>query len=163
MSTNQDLIDAVVNRLGLIPNIGQVHGRQRFNADWPTYLRHFSTTINGAKQLRGWMVTMADANPIEGSTDEAAFAETVRTYRLLVIGVMDLADEADTEGEFLDLAEAVMDDLDGRSTLDVAGVDVYGVGPCSMRVFQARQFGSVLCHYTEIVAPVQVRKSYAGD
>ena len=160
MATNQDVVAALKTVVDGVSNIGQVHAYQRFNADWSTYLNSFKATISGTPQIRGWIVTLEENNPIVGGLEPPArFGSVARRYNALVIGVQGLKDSSNSEDDFLNLGEAVMDALDAKKNLSVTGVVDYAVGPTTMRVFQIRQFGSVTCHYCEIVCPVDVQKA----
>ncbi len=157
MSNYSDIIAAVKARLETVTNVGVVHNHNRWNADWSTYLNQFKQTIGGTVQIRGWMVTKEESNPIVGDT--YSMGNVRRTYNLLIYGVMGLDDSANTEQTFLNLVEAVMDTLDNRIDLGLAAVVDYGVGPSTLRNYSIRQFGSVLCNYAEIHLSVEVEKA----
>lgn len=157
MATNQDIISAVKDVVAGVSNIGTTHAYERWNANWSDYLDQFKATISGTVQVRGWVVTLDGGNPVLG--EPYSFGNTLRTYNVQIFGILGLKDSSNTEQTFLNLAEAVMDALDAKKNLSVSGVVDYSVGPCTMRSYQIRQFGSVLCHYCEIILPVQVEKA----
>lgn len=159
MSTYSDIITAVKARVDTVTNIGSTHGYQRYNADWSAYLSQFRTTIGGVDQIRAWVVTMEDNNPIVGMMENSRYGAINRQYNVLIFGFLGLDDSANTEQTFLNLVEAVMDAVDGRIDLGVTGVTDYSVGPAALRTYQIRQLGSVLSHYCEISLPVIVEKS----
>jgi len=158
MSTYSDLVAAVEAKLDGVSNIGATHAYARWANDWSAYLGQFKQTIGGTVQIRGWVVTLDDTDPI--ASEPGGFSQTRRTYNLLIYGVLGVDDSANTEATFLDLCEAVLDALEGEIDFSIAGVIDYSVSPPRMRRYdKARAFGSVLCHYCEIGLSVQVTKS----
>ena len=154
MSTYSDIIAAIKARVDTVSNVGSTHAYNRWNADWSTYHNQFKVTIGGVSQIRGWVVTMDESNPIAG--EPYSLGSTKRTYNVLIYGILDLKDTSNTEDTFLSLVESVMNALDGRTDLGLSVVIDFDVGPCSLRRYDSRQFGSVLCHYCEIIIPVGV-------
>ena len=163
MSVYSDVISAVKARVDTVTNVGATNAYQRYNANWSDYLDQFKATIGGVVQIRGWIITMDGGQPIVGMVERSRYGAIRRTYNVLVIGIMGLSDSANTETTFLNLMEAVMDAMDGRTDLGLTAVEDYGVGPASLKVYDIRQFGSVLCHYCEIALAVETEKavSYA--
>lgn len=159
MSVYSDIVAAINTRVGTVTNIGSTHAYQRYVADWQNYLNLFRVTISGVEQIRAWVTTMDNPNPVVGGVSEARFGSINRQYNVLIFGFLGLDDSANTEQTFLNLVEAVMDAVDGRIDLSVAGVTDYSVGPASLRTYEIRQFGSVLCHYCEISVPVMTEKA----
>lgn len=157
MSVNAEILAAVKAKLEDIPNIGKVYARQRFAADWSKYLGLFKTTVGGQEQIRGWVVTLDENNPMAPSLDE--FGEVNRTYNVLIWGMLGFQDASNTEGAFFDLCETIADSLDAEVDLGLSYVTKGGVGPTSWRRQDLRQFGSVLCHYAESVVPVETSKA----
>lgn len=135
-----------------------VSNRERWAADWSTYLDTFKATIGGTDQVRAWWVTLEaiQAAPM-------SFGNTSRTYVFVARGVLGLDDSESTEGTFLDLCESVMNAVDGRTDLGSSAVIDYSVGPSQLRQIEHRVFGGVLCHYGEIEirAEVEVAVTYA--
>lgn len=158
MSVYSDLRTALVARLNAVADIGTVSNRQRWSAQWSDYLDSFQATIGGTTQIRGWMVSL---ERIESAP--MSFGNTSRIYVFLARGVMGLDDSANTEGTFLDLCEAVLNSVDGRTDLGSAVVIDYSVGPSVLRLVDHRLFGSVLCHYCEIEvrAEAEIAVTYA--
>ena len=163
MSAYSDIITAVKARVDTVTNVGTSHAYQRYNANWSDHLDQFKATIGGVVQIRGWIVTMEAAMPIQGTVERSRYGAIRRTYNVLVVGLLGLSDSATTEATFLNLMEAVMDALDGRTDLGLTAVEDYGVGPANLKVYDIRQFGSVICHYCEIALAVETEKavSYA--
>lgn len=160
MSVYSDVITAVKARVDTVSNIGMTHAYERWNADWSTYLDQFKATIGSTVQIRGWIVTMDERDPIVGNMEGASrFGAISRTYNVLIYGVLGLKDADNTETTFLNLVEEVLNAVDGRTDLGISSVVDYGVGPATVRTYQKRQFGSILCHYCEIAVPVEVQVS----
>lgn len=158
MSVYSDIVAALQVRVQAATDEGTVHAYERWNANWSDYLDQFKSTIGGVDQIRGWVVTMDEQNPIVGGMGSARYGAITRVYNALVFGVMGLKDSSNTETTFLNLVESVLDVLDGRTDLGLAAVVDYSVGPATVRLYQHRMFGSVLCHYCEIAVPVEVTK-----
>jgi hypothetical protein len=148
-SKYEAIVDRIVDLVNDVASVGSVYAYQRFTADWSKYLALFQQT----NQVRGWWVTLAEQQPI--STEYLAFDSVKRTYNVDVVGVMAVKDSASTERTFLALAESVMDALEGKSA-SVTGVVSGKIGPVSLRTYQYRQFGSVMCHYCEISVEIDV-------
>ena len=161
MSVYSDLITAVKVRVDTVSNVGTTHAYQRYNANWSDHLDQFKATIGGVVQIRGWIVTMDGGQPIVGMMTDSRFGAIRRTYNLVVIGILGLSDSTNTETTFLNLMEEVMNALDGRDDLGVTGAEMYGSGPASLKLYDIRQFGSVLCHYCEISLPVETERAVA--
>lgn len=161
MSTYSDLIEAIKARVDTVPDVGITHAYQRFSYHMPDYLDHFMVSIDGVDQIRGWVVTMAATDPI-ATEIVAQGALLQRTYNCEIYGVLGLSDESESEVTFFDLAEAILNAIEGRVDLGVTGV--YNVDAVSLRAYQIRPFGNVLCHYCEIIVPVHVdvEVSYAA-
>jgi hypothetical protein len=160
MALRDDILSAVASAISTgVANVGQVHSRQRWAARWEDYLDQFASTISGTKQIRGWVVTLAESSPIAGSPDMegASFGAIVRTYNVKIVGMQALDDSANTESALVTLGESIMDVLDAKKDLGLASVIDYGVGPCTMAAHDHRMFGDVLCNYVEITCSVVCR------
>ena len=153
MSDYSDQVAAIAARLNTVTDIGQVHARTRFSADWSTYLDHMKATVSGASTIRGWMIA-----PTEVSSSPGAFAANDREYQWDVFGIQSFSDSTNTEAAFYALVELVMDALDFRKDLGVGTVIDFSVGPTSAR-FEHRMFGSVLCHAVTLTVRATTRKS----
>ena len=163
MSLNQDIVSAVKARLDGIPSMGTIHARNRYDSNWSTFLDDFASTLFGVKQVRGWVVTLDGTQPIVPSPEPPdRMGAITRVYSVLIVGLEGLTVATNSEQTLLDLAETVMDDLDGRADLGLTAVLDYGQRSL-MRTHDVRMFGSVLCNYVEIVYPVVATKavSYA--
>lgn len=155
MSTYSDLVTAIKTRLDTVSGVGVTHAYQRYADKDAAFLDMFKTTISTVDQIRGWVVTMDENNPIQ--VDRFGLSTIKRTYNFLVWGVLGFSDANNTESTFFSLAESVMDALEGRLDFGVSGV--YMVLPVAMTRYQVRTFGTRLCHYGELVVPVLFDKA----
>ena len=155
MSQFSDVATALGTIVGAVTNVGQVHQRRRWNADWSKFLNQFKATISGKVQIRTWMITREGWQAEPGD----AFGEVKRTHQFLIVGALGLEDASDTETTFQALVEAVCDAVDARTDLGLAYVTDYSVGPCTVRTISAEQLGSVLCHVCEILVEVQTEQA----
>jgi hypothetical protein len=136
---------AIYNAIHAVPSIGIVHYYQRYNSDWTAYLGHFKTTIASKDQIRGWWLSR---QTVDGTYDQ--FNKVNRVHQFVIHGILGLQDAADTDATFGGLVDAVMDALD---PVTISGF--WSCGPTQVRVYEVRQFGSVLCHYCEIAYPCE--------
>lgn len=157
MSVYSDLIAAAKADVDNVTNAGRVHAYNRVLAAWEKYLEEFKTTISGKAQIRGWVVTMRTQSPITPEPD--AFGSIARVYHLRIYGFLGVQDAQNTEATFLDLTEAVMNELDANDDFGLASVEDGGVGPCELLTYDIRQVGSTLCHFAEIDLPVRTRRA----
>src|SRR6266542_2176430 len=160
MSTFTDLRDALVTQLQAVPGTATVHARTRFIVDDAKFLEAFGYTPQaGTHTIRGWFVTL-DNPALEVEPDLSSFGERVRVYHFKLTGVMGWQDSSNSEGTFLALVEAVLEQLDTATTFGVSGVIVRGFEPVC-RLVEARRFGSVLVHWAEITVDIPVEKAFA--
>lgn len=136
-----------------VSNIGKVHSYDRFSSDWSSFLDLFKATIGGTDQIRGWAISY-NGNSAPGDDPREFGNRWVRSQRFLIRGYMGLDDSAATEKTFAALAESVQSAIDGDTTLYAQGT-YYETPPTEIRVFDLRLFGSVLCHYCEILVTVK--------
>lgn len=147
-TTYSDIRDAIATLVSGVTDIGKVHNRVRWAADWKDFNAFFTSTIGSDRQIRGWWVTWGGIPETGG--DFEGFGPTADTYRFYVRGVLGFQDSADTETTFLSLFSDVVDAV--RDTIDF-GVAAVVKESVSVRTNEPdiRQFGSVLCHFGEIV------------
>lgn len=153
-TTVRDAVQAVV---ASVPNIGQVHGRERFADNWPRFLDLFKSTIATVDQIRGWMVTR---ERILQEVAESAFGKWVHHHDFVIRGVMSFADADDTETTFQTLVDAVVAKLESDSSLSGTAI-VWGQEPVEVRAIDIRMFGSVMCHVAEIAVAVHTSDPYS--
>lgn len=152
MSDYTDLRDRLVSVIQGVPDIGVVHGRTRYAADWSRYLDLFKTTVGGVNQVRGWTVSRESVE-----VTPARFQANEENWTFVIRGMIGLADNLDTEGTLQDLATLVIREINTHTNLGVSNVVQYGVGPASMRVCEPRMFGSALVNYCEITLPIDMQ------
>lgn len=100
-----------------VPDIGQVHDRERYVRDEAKFRQLYVTRINGAEQLRGWWFRRSATTEV---TLGIGRRMEVHTWRLR--GYMALADDAGSELVFDELVEALRDAV--RTTADDPGSNV---------------------------------------
>lgn len=137
-----------------VQGYGTVHKYWRWTADQSTYLDLFKTNIDGVGQIRTWLISLAEGSPIVETNSEFGYLQ--RTYTFVITGILQMNDSSNSEATFVGLIELLLEALKGESTMGVAGVIPRMIGPSVVRLLQHRQFGSVLCHYAEIVIPIVV-------
>ena len=142
IATARAEIYSVVNA---VTNSGKVYDYDRLATDWGTFLNLFRTTIGGRKQILGYTIGYNGAAATDAELDPRAF----RSHRFVVRGYMSLNDEKETEKTAANLAETIANALDDSATLH-DGSSFYNTEPAQIEIFEARVFGDVLVHYTEI-------------
>ena len=153
MSVQSEIRDALVTLVESVSNVGAVHNRARFTADWSNFNTLFKATIGGVEQIRGWWVQWSGitATNVPGT----GFGDDADIWRFTIRGVLALKDAGDTETTFNDLMLAIVNAIRASSHLGEAEVMRY-----SHRVTTSepdiRQFGSVVCNYGEIYVDVTV-------
>ena len=155
MTTYTSLRTALATLLETVPNIGQVHDRERFVVAPSEFLNMFKTTIDGTQQIRAWLILRESTRP----SDYLVFGEMSQRHTFVLRGILGFQDSADTYGTLQALTDTIIALLDNQTTLSVSGTIVRGIGPCSLRSFEVGQFGSVLAHVAEIEVPIEVMKT----
>ena len=140
---------AVYNAVNGVSNVGQVYDYERWSNDWTDFINLFKSTISSVDQIRGWEIGyrgFAHQQPMDFSGTH------IRAHRFDVIGYMGVDDSESTEKTFANLAEDVADAIDADSTLHSG---YYNVDDVSINEYEARLFGSALCHYALITVTVE--------
>lgn len=153
MTTLTDLNTALVAQIDAVSGVEKVYGYTRYVADWTNYLTLFK---RAGGDINGWWVTLANPSI---TTAADVFGANLWTYHFLITGIMGVQDSATSEAVILAQAEAILATLHDETTLGVGGVTVGDLFP-QLRMVEHRQFGSVLCHYVEIVLDVPVQVVY---
>lgn len=143
MPTVEQIRDAHVAKIAAIPDIGKVHGHERYAAQQADMKALYVATIAGRDQLRGWFVRRVRT----GETSDA-LGRYVVTHTWDIRGYLALEDGAASEKAFDALIEAIRDayrsdeNLGGLVSSTVvdegAGVQVEESAPVL--------FAGVLCH-----------------
>ena len=129
-----------------LTNEGTVHDYERWSADTSDYLTLFKTTISGVNYIRGWTITLESMPQTLHQTD----GTMIRQYNHRIRMYWGLNDSDASEKSAVAMAIGAVEALDASTTLH-DGDTYYNADPASLEVFEARVFGGVLCHYTEIL------------
>jgi hypothetical protein len=136
----------IYNILSGVTDIGKVYDYERWAANWEAFINFFKTTIGAVDQIRGWELGRRSAKEekiVIGIGDDAN--EISHTY--IIRGYMSVKDSLATEKTFNTLIEAVATAFRAVPTLNGLAEDHLYI---QVEVIDARMFGSVLCHYTEL-------------
>lgn len=144
MSVTQQRTD-LYNAVNAVSNIGVGHNRYRYHNEWNVFLGLFKTTIATVAQIRGFMLEYRGVTPNE----LIEFTNEHRTSVWWVHMFLGLSDDDSTEVTFAALVEAVITAVKDNSTLQNQNTYYY-VAPAITPVYEARLFGDVLCHYTQV-------------
>jgi hypothetical protein len=137
----------IYTTLSGVTSIGKVHDYERWAADWDAFIALFKTTVAGAPQIRGWEIGREAVAAVYDDN-----AEESDTHQFVIRGYLVVKDSAATEKTFNALIEAVRQAF--RFDFTLGGLCEMA-GPMTARVITTRMFGAVLCHYCELVFPVQ--------
>lgn len=137
--------DDIHDVLVAVSQIGQVHNRERFAAEWTDFLDLFKTQVNGTDQIRGAQIMYRGFAAIE---ETFSTCSVVRAHNYVIAFMLGLSDDDETEQEAAALVEDIADALDKDSVLN--GALYYGHFSAQVETFELRNFGGVLCHYAEI-------------
>lgn len=143
-----------------ITDIGQVHTYLRHLTNQKKFLDLFQVTISGQKQIRGWTITRNGIPRNERIYGAGGWHELQHLF--VIRGFLGLEDGTATEQTFQALVDTVVEKLDNAITLNNT---VREAGPATVIEIGHREFGEVLCHYTEIhypVVPYYVKRTYDG-
>ena len=138
-ATIRAAIKACVDTVG---SEGVVHDYQRWNADWPAFLTLFKTKIGSQDYIRGWCISCTGNTNADRTLDGGV----IDSYEYTIRGIWGLDDSAASEKTALAKAIEIRDALRADATLGA----FWDAEPASIPVFEARMFGDVLVHYTEI-------------
>lgn len=135
-----------------ITDIGEVHDYERWADEWPDFLDLMRTAIviEGEKEIRGWTIGYNGYVPthvsLGPSWESFAMAHKVKAHSFMIRGYLGIYDREESEKTASALAQLVCDTLDANSSLRD---DYFYADPATL-LFEARIFGGVLCHYTQI-------------
>jgi len=137
---------ALVSRLQAVPEIGVVHGYQRYTANLRDMPALYTSEIGGVRQLRGWYVSRKRTE--ETSRVPGAYAVT---HEWEIRGYMALLDAAQSEIVFDGLVERIREVFRGEDALGgLVGSIVFDEEDGSQAGVQAHlepvMFAGVLCH-----------------
>ena len=146
-------IRAALNTIvGGVANIGTVHDYERWSNEWNDFLTLMKTTISSTDVIRGWTIGYGGYVPSHPSIGGATWREfgmtgRVKAHTFYIRGYLGVYDTDESEKTAAALAELVCDTLDADTT--IRGSTYYYAEPAVL-LFEARMFGGVLCHYTQI-------------
>lgn len=140
--------EALVSLLEQIPNIGRVHAYERFGKTDKDFLDLYAT----GGVVRGWRVS----RPASGRRALLS-GRTLVTDRWIVVGMLGLSDEAESEIVACDLADAIIAAERSDPTLGgvVRGVAVDGQAGMQLVAIEPVRFAGVLCHRVTLTLDVQ--------
>lgn len=145
---------------GAADDVGIVHNRDRWANNWTDLLKLFEHEMSDGtgNRVLGWMISRRTVEPDQEGADGSRFGAVHRLYTFQIRGVMGFNDEDDTEGKFNALVDAVIDALDNNINMTGAAAETVpqGAGFTSVGTIELRLFGSVVCHYVEIIFPCVV-------
>lgn len=159
LSAIRDQIKAILES---VEGIGVVHDYERWAVDWNKILELFKPARQD--KINGWMITRR-------STDERVevFGRNLVSHTFLIRGVYSLDDGASSEKTFQAIIEAIRTafrsrfDLNGACEATYLDVDAMGPGGkvgVQVSLIETRMFGSILCHYCELLLGAQERVAY---
>jgi len=133
--------------LDSVTDKGKTHDYKRWASTWGDFLDLFKTTIDSTVQIRGWEITFQGFTQTETSIGRTG-NNIVRVYTWRLDGYLGLDDSATTDKTLADLAEDVVEALDGDAVLNERSITLYRE-PANLAM-DMRIFGSVLCNHAEI-------------
>ncbi len=150
-----DIVSDIATRMETIPSIGIVHDYYRYTADAAKFLQLFKCSIGGKEQIRGWEITRISA-------PEARTGAYFRYHKFRITGYLGLCDADATDKTFQTLIDDVCElfrtaEPPGGSSWYYLDLALPGDLPAQAVVIEPRMFGSVLCHYAEILLTVTER------
>lgn len=148
MGYNEVLLK-VKTKLESVSGIGQVYDYERHAKTWEKWLSLFKI----GDILHTYTITR------ESCPEEAMVSRTNKRIHNMVIRMYyALDDVAESEKTAQNLVDLICAEF--RSSPDFE-TDVIQAGPPSLRVFEPRMFGEVLCHYAEIVIPTEEEEQFS--
>jgi len=132
-----------------VTGIGKVYNRERYASQWADFISLFKTSAN---KIDGWVMQMRDADEEEGTS-----RTNYRTYAFVLRHFYGFDDANSSQITFEDFNETVCNTF--RALPDLDGVVVMSEPP-KVTISELRMFGSVLCHYCEILLEVQSEIQY---
>lgn len=143
--THAAIRDALGALIAAVPNVGQVHTRERYVRDESKFRAlYLYTPAGGVEQVRGWWLRR-----VATSERSVNVGRNVETHTWQVRGYMALNDEANTEGAFDALIEAMRDAVRADPTLGgVCQQGPLGAEQDGLQVLDSGPvlFCGVLCH-----------------
>jgi len=151
MSITADIRERLAGILeSIVPSIGVVHRYERHAADWKKFLDLYRDPAS--QKIRGWTISHEGAPGRRNAPDES-----LRQPIYIVRGYYGLEDAEASEITFDTAVEAVCDAIGAYPSL--SGLTDHVSEP-TVRAFEPRMYGTVLCHYAEIAVPLHITHIY---
>jgi hypothetical protein len=128
-----------------VSGVGIVHEYERWTIDWNKFITIFKDPASS--KIIGWEITRQAAPGIY-----IAHGQEEISAAYIIHGFMGLQDADRTDIKFNALIELIRDQF--RIDWTMGGLNP-GPQGFNVQLIDVRTFGSVLCHYCEIVIPVQ--------
>lgn len=146
LSAQRTRIKAILDGVSGVQN---THNRERYAEQWSDYLDLFKTAGN---KIDGWTMQMEGAPEVAGTS-----RTNYRGYAFVLRHIYGFDDTNGSQITFEDFNETVCDAL--RADPDLNGTATIS-SPPEIRISELRMFGSVLCHYAEIVLTPESEVQY---
>lgn len=154
-----DLRDPLVALVEGVQDVGKVHGRERWSDTWPGFLKHFKTSVDDKDRIRGWMVSRVRKVQVPGGADRQGAVDYNNEF--LIRGILGFNDADNSDADMQTLVDAIIAVLNADKNLSGAtNVQKNMSGPASCRIIEPRMFGSVMCHYAEIIYDVRTQETF---
>jgi len=150
-----EIRNEIVSLINEIPDIGPVYDYDRYTSNWNKFLDLFT---DDQRNIAGWVVSRKST-----VSRMITRGEKEKAHVFLIRGYYGLKDSTASEKDFQLKVEAI--DAKFDANFDLNGVcDTINPdwGPCAnsaglqIDTVEIREFGSVLCHYTECrLCPVE--------
>jgi hypothetical protein len=139
--SEQAIRQKIFDTLFAVPDIGKVYDYERWNVDWGKFIALFQDPAS--KRILGWEISRPT---FTSQRIDALTCEVGHGYR--ITGYMGVEDAAGTEKLFEAKIEAICQAF--KLDITLGGACLF-TGAMAKQTGDTRLFGSVLCHYAELV------------
>jgi hypothetical protein len=148
MTTHRDIRAAIVAVIASVPDIGQVHGWERYDADGDWMGAHYVSEIAGSPLVRGWYVRRLQ---MQRQRHAGLRKKVLTTW--LIRGFHGVADANQSELGFDDLIDQLIAAFDANQTLGLAGVMTADEELAGLQLQDSTPVlaGGVLCHQARLI------------
>lgn len=148
MSQLETIRAAIVAQMQTVPDIGRVHGWERFDKESRALHKHYITTVAGEPRIRGWYVHRLSEQRRRIGTGKA---DVLITWQ--VRGFMGLADADQSEITFDALIDALVAAFWGNQNLGINGLTTAVDGEAGLQLQDSGPslFGGAFCHSARLV------------
>jgi len=144
-----DIRAQIAQVLASVEGMGAVHEYDRYAVEMNKFLALFKDSND---RIHGWTITR-QATAV--SRDNIPTME--RAHKFLLRGYYGLNDPSGTELVFQEEIERIQDAFRSNHSLNGTVIDS---GPVQVDRVEIRKFGTVLCHYAELVIEARERVFY---